>query len=981
MLRHRPSLLSPLCGILLLTGSVVVCSAEEAAATPIAAVVAAPGATAPGAAAPGAATFAPDQIAFFEKEIRPVLAEICLDCHDGKKAKLGLELNHRQGWIKGSDYRKVIDLEHPEASVVIKALSHSAEKNIPAMPEKREKLSPETIAKFTTWIGMGLPWPATDATEKATDPRDHWSFRPVQPTVLPENAGNPIDYFIHQAQQKAGVTRSLRADRYTLYRRASFDLLGLPPEFEASEKFIQNARIHEDLWPKLVDEMLASPRYGERWARHWMDVARYSDTKGYEGAGTERRFIYSYTYRDWLIRAFNEDLPYDQFVLYQLAAEQIVDSNGPEKRHLAALGFLSLSKNGSQDDILDDRIDTTTRGLMALTVSCAKCHDHKFDPIPTKDYYSLYGIFMNSMAQDTPVIGEPKVGPEYDKYLADLAKERKTVDDFLTPILATVSKENPDLAGQRDKLINKMNRDDRRKLTTLEGKVNKFIADSGMEADKAIILKDREKLGDQYVHIRGSAARRGELAPRQFLAIASEGAQKPFTTGSGRLELAKDIVRPNNPLTARNIVNRVWMWHFGEGIVRTVDDFGHQGESPDHPELLDWLANWFVENDWSLKKLHRLILTSETWQQASSNERATENMLVDSENRFLWKFKKKRLDLEQMRDGILDVAGSLSDEMFGRAVPILEPPYSNRRSVYAFIDRQNLNPTFRNFDFSNPQETSAQRPSTTIPMQALFTLNNPFMQDQAAVLAEKTKTSDDRVAALHRAVFARNPSESDRQLAESFVTVFDSESSALGKRQTDSEWSYGWGDLDAITGKVVFHPFEFWIKDAWQVGKVRPLKDNPLSYLYAQAGATHPGYTKKESAIYEWRAPAELRVKVSGTVSRNAVGKGNGVRVKVVTGAGVVVFDQLLDPAKSTLPVTIPEVKLAKYECLYFIIDPHEDNSSFDSVTWSPQIADLDGKWAQWGLAESFSGPSKPATTWGAYTQALLNTNRFLFIE
>jgi len=242
--------------------------------------------------------------------------------------------------------------------------------------------------------------------------------------------------------------------------------------------------------------------------------------------------------------------------------------------------------------------------------------------------------------------------------------------------------------------------------------------------------------------IRGNPGRRGVLAPRQFLAIASEGGtSKEFTKGSGRLEMAKEIVRPGNPLTARNIVNRVWMWHFGEGIVRTVDDFGLQGEHPDHPELLDWLAHWFIENDWSLKKLHHLILTSETWQQQSTNAKETENMLVDSENRLLWKFNKKRLELEQMRDGMLDVAGNLDREMFGRPVNILEPPYANRRSVYAFIDRQNLNPTFRNFDFSNPQETTGKRPSTTIPMQALFTLNNPFVQDQGEVLAQKTDRS------------------------------------------------------------------------------------------------------------------------------------------------------------------------------------------------------------------------------------------------
>lgn len=937
----------------------------------------------PDAAVPTRAAFSTEQIEFFESQIRPVLADNCLDCHTGTKAKVGLELNHREGWLSGSDYRKVVNLEKPAESVIIKAVLHSGEKGIPAMPEKGDRLSPETVEKLTTWIEMGLPWPEHNETKKADDPLKHWSFQPVKPEALPENAGHPVDYFIRKAQVKAGVTPALRADRYTLYRRANFALLGLPPKYEAVEKFIADPAKHEEAWPALIDHLLSSPHFGERWARLWMDVARYADTKGYEGAGRERRFIYSYTYRDWLIRSFNEDLPYDQFLLYQLAAEQIVDPASPDKRHLAALGFLSLSKNGNQDEILDDRVDTTFRGTMALTVSCAKCHDHKFDPISTKEYYSLYGIFLNSMTVDTPTIGEPKPGPEYDKYLAGLAEKQKKIEDFLAPVLERLAKEHPDLAGQRDKLIAKVDREDRRKLTNLEGERDKFVADSGMEPDKAIILKDRDKPINQHVFIRGNPSRRGDLAPRQFLAVATEGGTPgEFKNGSGRLEMAQQIARPGNPLTARNIVNRVWMWHFGEGIVRTVDDFGLQGERPDNPELLDWLANWFVENDWSLKKLHRLILTSETWQQQSDNLKETENMLVDSENRLLWKFRKKRLELEQMRDGMLDVAGNLSNEMFGRSVVILEPPYSNRRSVYAYIDRQNLNPTFRNFDFSNPQETTGKRPATTIPMQALFTLNNPFVQDQGENLARKVAAEGDRVARLHQAVFARPPSESDRQLAESFVSVFETETARLGKRQTNTEWSYGWGDIDEKTGKVVFHPFEHWVKEAWQVGKERPLKDNPLSYLYVDAnGNTHPGHTAKESVIFEWRAPADLRVAVGGAVQRSNVGKGNGVRVKVATTAAGVIFDKILDPAKGRLEVSIPELTVASNESVYLIIDPHEKNSSFDSVRWNPEISDLDNKWPKWELAESFSGPATPTSSWGAYAQALLNTNRFLFIE
>lgn len=931
----------------------------------------------------GMPSFDAAQIEFFEKKVRPLLAESCLDCHTGTKAKVGLQLNHRAGWLKGSDYREVVDLENPSHSLVIRALTHSGEKGVPNMPEKGEKLPAESIAQLMEWIGMGLPWPEESVPKEAlADPKSHWSFQPVRPSSLPADAGHPVDYFIHRAQSAAGVVPAPRADRATLYRRVHFDLLGLPPQYEELKRFVDDPRSDDEAFAALVDELLESPHYGERWARHWMDVARYADTKGYEGAGRERRFIYSYTYRDWLIRAFNEDLPYDKFLLYQLAAEQLVSADGPDKQHLAALGFLSLSKNGSQGEILDDRIDTTFRGTMALTVSCARCHDHKFDPIPTREYYGIYGVFLNSMIVETPTIGEPKEGPEYDAYLKGLEEKQKKIDEFLEPLLEEAKKKHPELAGNRAGLLGKISSVDRRKLARLEGERDKFVADSGMEPDRAIILRDRESPINQHVLIRGNPGRRGELAPRQFLTLASAEAKPPFEKGSGRLEMAQEIVDPRNPLTARNLVNRVWMWHFGEGIVRSIDDFGLMGEHPDHPELLDWLAHWFVENGSSLKKLHRLLLTSEAWRQQSHNPKAAENRLVDAENRLLWRYKAKRLEFEQMRDGMLAVAGNLDPEMFGRAAEILGPGYSNRRSVYAFIDRQNLNPAFRNFDFSNPQETTGKRPSTTIPMQALFTLNNDFVMDQAELLAKRTESAPDRIAALHRAVFARDPSEADRQLAESFLAAFGSEADRLGKRQTNTEWSYGWGDIDPDSGKVVFHPFEYWIDNVWQVGKERPLKNNPLSYLYVDGkGRTHPGHTAKESAIFEWRAPEDIRVSVSGDVLRSNVGKGNGVRVKLATTAQGVIFDQVLDPAKDRLTVALPEVRLAKHECLYFIIDPHEKNSSFDSVIWNPQITDLEGRWPRWGLVESFSGPATPATTWGAYAQALLNTNRFLFID
>ncbi|MEM9017327.1 MAG: DUF1549 domain-containing protein, partial [Verrucomicrobiota bacterium] len=331
-------------------------------------------------------SFPPDQLAFFENEIRPVLAENCYQCHAAKKAETGLRLDSRDAILRGSDYRKVIDLAEPAHSLLIKAVSHLDEKDVPRMPKGDEKLPEETILKLTRWIELGLPWPHEEV-EIPDDPTSHWSFQPVTPPTLPEGVENPIDYLVRESQFNAGVAPGSPADRATRYRRAHFALLGLPPNYEEQTRFVNDPRPDEAVWPETIRKLMASPHYGERFARLWMDVARYSDTKGYEAGGRERRFVYSYTYRDWLIRAFNEDLPLDQFLIYQLAAEQIVDWKGPDKEHLAALGFISLSKNGRQELVVDDRLDTTFRGMMALTVACARCHDHKFDPISTREYY------------------------------------------------------------------------------------------------------------------------------------------------------------------------------------------------------------------------------------------------------------------------------------------------------------------------------------------------------------------------------------------------------------------------------------------------------------------------------------------------------------------------------------------------------------------------------------------------------------------
>lgn len=929
-------------------------------------------------------TFSPEQIDFFESKIRPVLAENCFECHKGTKAKNGLHLTSRASVLRGTDYKKIIDLEQPEKSALIVAISHSGSADL-QMPKDGEKLPDEVIADFQKWVAMKLPWPIDEAVDVSVDPKAHWSFQPVIKPSMPEDfSGNPIDYFIKRKIEETGLVPAEKADRYTRYRRLHFDLLGLPPQPDELAKFVNDPRPDREVWPKLIEHLLGSPHYGERWARHWMDVARYSDTKGYEAGGRERRFVYSYTYRDWLIRSFNDDMPFNQFVKYQLAAERMVDKNSPDKRHLAALGFITLSKNGAAELVIDDRVDTTFRGLMGLTVSCARCHDHKFDPISTKEYYGLYGVFMNSIVpEEKPTIGEPKEGPEYEAYLKELAKQQKVVDDFLEPKLAKVAEENPNIANRRAALIGKLGRDDRTKLRNLQRVVDKFVADKKMEPDKALVIEDRPTPAVQKVYIRGNPGRRGEVAERKFLSIIAGDDAPLFENGSGRLDMAEAIVDPKNPMTARVIVNRIWTWHFGEGIVNTVSDFGLQGEPPSHPELLDFLAAWFVENGWSIKKLHQLILESDTYQQSSDHPRQTEFAVNDPENRLLWKMNRRRLDLEQMRDAMLLVSQNLSNELYGRSVKILNEPYSNRRSVYAYVDRQNLDPVFRNFDFSNPQETTGKRPSTTIPMQALFGLNNGFVQTQAQNLVASAKGTEDKLGALYRSVFATDPDEKHRGLADSFLTSFATEHKKRSESQTITEWSYGWGKVNAETSEIEFKPFEHWTGERWQIGKEWPIKLDARSYLYVKGdGSCHCGYDEDHRLILRWRAPEDLEVQVNGKIQRSTVGKGDGVRGQIfVTGQGAV-FSQDLPATDREMATNVAKLSVKEGQFIDFAIDAGAArNSAFDSTNWQPEIRNAANLDQRWSFKNQFSGPADFTDAWEAYAQALLISNQFQFVD
>jgi hypothetical protein len=464
--------------------------------------------------------------------------------------------------------------------------------------------------------------------------------------------------------------------------------------------------------------LLDSPHYGERRARHWLDVARYGEDQAH--TFQSRKYPHGFRYRDWLIRAFNEDMPYDRFIQEQIAADLI---DGPNKvDRLPALGFFALGPVYYGDrlklDQYDDRIDTLTRGMLGLTVACARCHDHKYDPISSQDYYALAGVVASSEYDEVALVSPEEVEAAKAK-LSESDKKNKVAPKY--PLIHA--------------------------------------------------LKDAEKPIAMRVHLRGNPANLGDEAPRRFLAILGGEQQGPFTSGSGRLELARAIANPDNPLTARVIVNRIWKQHFGRGIVRTTSNFGSLGERPTHPELLDHLAGRFMASGWSIKALHRQIMLSSTYQQASTyNE---QNAQIDPENRLLWRANRSRLDVESWRDAMLAVANTLDPAIGGPSLDLASPD-NRRRTMYGIVSRHDLNNLLRLFDFPDPNITSDERPRTTVPLQQLFVLNSEFMVRNAKALAARLAADEqDERRRIERAfvlLYSRSPTDREAELGLQFVS-------------------------------------------------------------------------------------------------------------------------------------------------------------------------------------------------------------------
>ncbi len=1084
-------------------------------------------------------------------KVRPLLVARCFRCHGEKVQKGGVRLDSAEALLGKSDDEPLVKPGHPEDSRIMEVVGYKEE---PKMPPDG-KLPDADTQILREWIRQGAHFPSKGAAPSAvrlSSPEGIvraretlWSLQPVKSPVPPAVRNQawvktPIDQFILAKLEANGLSPSPAVDRRTLLRRLSFDLIGLPPTYAEVTAF-ENDRSPEAV-ETVVDRLLASPHYGERWGRHWLDVARYSDTKGYVFT-EERRYPFSYTYRDYVIDAFNKDLRFDRFILEQLAADQL--NLGSDHRALAAMGFLTVGRRFSNNanDIIDDRIDVVSRGLMGLTVTCARCHDHKFDPIPTDDYYSLHGVFASSFEPaELPLLSSLPQSAAYRKFEADVHQLQKARDHFkeakrvelqdqfrlktaaylqaawrgrmkdavelrrskdpqgLRPLLVrrwviylkrmtespdpvfiawrefaklpekefaarsaevvlklkalptagaapgqnnagrinavvqqtfvhTPPKSMRDVAAQYgtilvaaerrwkkllkqsptgkqpaalperewEELRQTLYRDDgpgvvavedvkrvldrqaRRELTRLENKLETLRANSPAAPPRGMVLNDLPEPVEPVVFIRGNPGRPGQRVHRHFLQAVGNFGAKPFTKGSGRLELAQDIASPQNPLTARVIVNRVWMHHFGAGIVRSASDFGIRGTPPSHPELLDYLASRFMREGWSLKKLHRQILLSAVYQQASVLRPDQEEK--DPENKLLWRKNPARLEFEPMRDSWLAVAGNLDFQVGGRGFDIQDVGEKGRRSVYAFIDRQDLPQLFRTFDFASPDVSTAQRPQTTIPQQALFAMNSPFLVAQARALTRSNERRDpaERVRLLYQRVYARDPSTAELQSALAYIN------NSTGDEPADdvaSVWQYGYGTLDPSAKRVQeFHPFPQFVNQHWG-GATIP--DPTLGWVHLTANGGHPGQDEKHCAIRRWVSPIAGEIEIHGTLGHPS-DQGDGVRGWIISSRQGAL--QEWSVKHGSREMSIDSLIVQPGETLDFVVDclKSQDNDGF---TWVPiiktkQVAGSHTSIVQlWHAANDFSGPPPPRlNAWEQLAQALLISNEFVFVD
>jgi hypothetical protein len=832
--------------------------------------------------------FSREGIEFFEKKIRPILSDRCYRCHSGDKVKADLYLDSRDGMLKGGESGPAVVPGEPEKSLLIHAIRHGDD-DLDMPPKQADWLSAEQIRDFENWVKMGAPDPrAAGAALPPPKPainfvegRKFWSYRPLSDPAAPavrEKSWprNAIDRFILAKLEEKNLPHAGDADRRTLLRRATFDLIGLPPTPEEMEAFLADSS--PDALSKVVDRLLASPHYGERWGRHWLDVVRYADTAG---CNSDYPIPQIYKYRNYVIDSFNADKPFDQFIREQIAGDLLPWRTEAERHErIIATGYLASTRRfasgegGTQHLIIDDTIDNLGKTFLGLSVSCARCHDHKFDAISNEDYYALFGIFSstrypfpgienNKVPRDLVPLIAPEKAEEilrpfreqlktYDDAVQKLEDERAAAQKLLreadearraeaakakaaaeaaapkTP--EVVPPADPELRRKFDEIQAaqdqarktrafidaEIRRLEVEKSALAETEETRRLAAARKRSDElkneiksaqkkredfaktqpviesAYAMAEGPQIANAKLLIRGEPKNFGPEIPRRFLEVLGGQPVGTDQKGSGRLELAEWITDRSNPLTARVIVNRIWQSHFGRGIVQTPNDFGVRGMPPTHPELLDYLTRRLVESGWSVKALHRLILDSRAYRMSS--EGRPENAKVDPNNDWLWKFSRRRLEGEEIRDAMLAVSGGLDRTMGGEHPfppqktwqytqhrPFLEVYETDRRSVYVMIQRIRRHPFFALFDGADTNASTGVRGTSTTPLQALYLMNDPFVHAQAKRLAARlaAERADDagRIERAWQLAFGRAPSASERSAAAEFVAKVRARSS------------------------------------------------------------------------------------------------------------------------------------------------------------------------------------------------------------
>lgn len=732
---------------------------------------------------------AQEQHAHFESKIRPVLVQHCYECHSSSAriVRGGLWLDSRQGIENGGDSGVLIDGNNPNSSLLIKALEHN-ELEMP--PGKR--LPQSVIDDFREWIRQGAQDPREEVKSKplSVDPEKaatHWAFQPISNPSLPSISNhtwpaNAIDSFVLHNLELREWTPSPAADKYTLIRRATFDLIGLPPSLDEIRSFLEDNT--PNAYEKVIDRLLASPNYGEHWARHWLDVVRYADSNG---ADENHDFPHAWRYRDWVSLALNEDLPFDRFLQAQVAGDlQANDTLSEEENRqlITATGFLVIGPKmlAEQDkakmriDIIDEQIDTLSRAFLGITLACARCHDHKFDPLKARDYYALAGIFASTKTMaDEAFVSKWMERPLPSRHISQLQTEYQPKIDATQAALNAriqLARDQLTVSGRFSTLPDNpethFTEQDKKEIDDAKKSLEE-IQKQRPAFDLAMAVEE-SKAQDLPVHLRGNHLKpTSDTVPRsvpeRILATCPLDAIE--ASQSGRLQLANWLTSPSQPLTARVMVNRIWMWHFGKGLVQSPSNFGLQSEPPSHPELLDYLAYQWMSGGWSLKKLHRTILLSNTYRMSSRSTNYSES---DPENQLLWRQNRKRLEVEPLRDSILNASGSLHRTLGGKPVGDAE----HRRTMYLRIDRAALNDFLSTFDYVETASHIEQRPVTTVPYQALFLLNNPLVHEQASRLANKaleTQSADDvaRIQHLWLTLFSRPAHNDEVARCEQFL--------------------------------------------------------------------------------------------------------------------------------------------------------------------------------------------------------------------